>query len=192
MTTVQFATQRAANCNAFAHGLSVERNGPRVEVRHSWVYVTELANAGKRGKDVRVLRACVENEADPSGVAATLAESDSWDIACEIAQMSGLLTETAEERGIDVPPSGFERLTFNDAEWYMTVGWNELRIACLLDHHNEPRGYVTKRSWVAKVRKWAATDAGREALKNARSMYAVCAAIFDATGVRVHTYCAMD
>jgi len=180
-------------------GQTIETNGLRFHRYDSSFHVTELMNAGKRGKKVRefCLNKWSINQTERDvllNAACDISEVTTYDGALTAAKMTGIELTERTLRGIDVEPaSGSENSEFGFSNESVSVSCS-IRTFCVRDVKdiwNEstviPSGHNGK-SGPAKFHKWlrANLDAARTMTFNGISEK------MSELGIKTHFYCAVD
>ena len=183
-------------------GESGESNGIRYHHHRGGINVTDLANAGKRGKVVRVLsvsygpvvipelheflaelRAMTYEEALAAAMSAQAAANErgeGW--KCSLREST--------PKGVDVRPEGFETLTLSNDNVCLQAGFESFSVRDLNDYNNMPTcippTYGGAKTAIKKFYKWASkVDLGTMTYSEVkRSMRD--------SGIKFHSYCAMD
>jgi hypothetical protein len=166
--------------------------------------VTDLTNAGKRGKVVSEIY--VGQRSRGAGDAASRLQ-DVCDLVCSVTQFATLAAlvdcyvdehphaisvDEFAHKSIDVRPAGFEAITICNVGMRLTADYDGFGVSDLTDRDNEPRLIPTCHSGkkTAVKRFYAYVSANRERLTTA-SFSQVWDGMQTA-GVRAHYYCAMD
>jgi hypothetical protein len=156
--------------------------------------ITDMTNAGKRGKYCAQTRAYFPGRDDdggsllgylsqPENVARPYAE-----IVAGIAALNcaGLNIEETQIKGIHAPRETLK--AGKDGIWSASAGTEGLYLADLTDHYNEPR-MITSRQTAAEAYRRASAVWPRVIL--AATLLEV-RNILEGAGCRLHYYCAMD
>lgn len=185
-------------------GKTLETGTFRAHRYASGIVLTDLTNAGKRGKRVSEVslydtdHSCGELEVD--AVAAEVASADSF-ASAEKALRGFASTRTdrpcaprihtRELRGVDVAPVGSGVKTeINGDKVFISVEWDSFTVRCKVDQNNFPTLIPRDRkvTSVAKFRALVKTDA--DALK-AMTFSEVWNRL-SAEGIDSHYFCSMD
>lgn len=130
-------------------GKTIELNGVRLHRYASSIRLTDLANAGKRGKTVEVLSAyayCKDEETYLNGLGELLLECENFEamkkaVEASVEGVSGFNSELMTYKGVRVAPSvgDFKPLVLDNESVYVEINWDEYIIRDKKDRNNEPR-----------------------------------------------------
>lgn len=173
-----------------------EINGWRVYRGELSMHLTQLANAGKRGKKVPVLTlwASVDGAIDTIACAVLVLIQESPDVATlsarlsEMAAVSGVGFESYEERGIDISPSEPSELVIRGDGVEVIASMTEFSVVDLRDTDNQTT--LMQRSKVM-ARRFYAWAQQHTALLSSGSFSAVWNEM-RAAGIAAHCFCAVD
>jgi hypothetical protein len=167
--------------------------------------VTDLTNAGKRGKTVSELYVDVKYGPAAGDYSARL--YDLCDLVCSTGNYStvaalvdcyvdehsnSLRIDERTYKGIEVQPAGFEVICIRNEHMSLSAGYDDFGVNDLTDRNNEPRLIPTCHSGKkTAIKRWYAyVKANRKQLETA-----TFSQVWDAmrqAEVKMHFYCAMD
>ena len=167
--------------------------------------VTDLTNAGKRGKVVQELYIGQKSWQRTCDASARL--YDLCDLVCRTGNYStaaalvecyvdenpeALSIDARTFKGIEVQPAGFEEISISNEHMAMTAGYDSFGVSDLRDQANCPRLIPTCHGGAkTAVKRWYAyVKANRKQLETA-TFSQVWEAMSKAD-VKTHYYCAMD
>lgn len=176
------------------------------------IVVTDLTNAGKRGKRVESFRLdrmdIVDRDANKSkdhntvyqNVMKFLRGLEKLDYA-KALKWAQLIIKDAKQRNVKYPqfhveqtmghkvlPGGFEPITFSNDSVSVGADLKSFTITDLSDPHNVPRCIDRGKSGPPKLYKWLLAN-----LEKAKKMsYQDMMGVLDKLGIASHSYCAMD
>jgi len=188
--------------NELSIGETFENEKWRVHRGGSSVRVTELTNAGKRGKKCQVV-VVYDIDWKRMAVSADTIAKTFYDLARRGASLrdmqkaaeefkeAGANMETYTERGVDTKPGGFETISIKGDKVWIEAEYKSFRVRDLEDKYNEPTCIPAitggKKSipvfyrWVkdnqAKIKRMSFSEVRKAMQKN---------------GIKYHSYCAMD
>lgn len=174
--------------------------------------LTDLANAGKRGKTCReaalydldylALRGDGELAGNILGMlpaVQAIAERDGYDDAVDflrrahkIAAPFGLAFNERELRGVDVAPATFKPLTIRTAALEVEAGFDSFSAQCLRDKANVPTIIPPVRGAKATAVKAFYAFVRDHAAEIKTVTFDRFLRMLSAAGVRYHYFCAMD
>lgn len=180
-------------------GRTFENDDYRIHRYRDAIKVTELANAGKRGKKVQVMT--LYGQGPMEGFAMEFVmhakRGDNWNrmkqVGEEAVQAGGgqLYLSFDQERGVDVMPGGFQVVTVNGDKVYVEVGYKEFVVRDKVDQNNLPtcipaisgglKSIPVFYRWVKENEKKIEKMTFSDVMKAMKDL-----------GVRYHYYCAMD
>jgi len=185
----------------FRMGETKEVKGWRIHRYADSIKVTELANAGKRGKTVGIVTVYnFRSRLNP--MESNALEFVMWanrgadmakmiDIANEQSKLFNATVEVQYVKGIEVTPAGFKTIKIHTERLYLEASYSDFTIRDVTDHHNVPTAIPAisggKKSIPALYR-WV--QANEAAIKGMR-FYELLEAI-RAEGIKYHQYCAID
>lgn len=185
-------------------GQTITVNAVRVWFGACTVRVTDLTNAGKRGKkcdefaifDLDMCRnpmvarligiLCAQLKA---GMDFAEARAFADDIMTAVGNAHDYVKLTVHtKRGVDTKPADMADLVVEGPGVRIEVDYREIRAACKSDRANAPRLFVAKPAAVAIARQWIAANV--DAIK-AMSFGDLQSAL-SVAGCQFHSYCGMD
>jgi hypothetical protein len=180
-------------------GETRENGSLRIHRYRESLELTDLTNAGKRGKKVRrvsVGSRHIDAVCHLDRVSGMVDSAVALDRA--MASINDYLTDypsdlnlfETEMRGVDVAPAGFKAQTGCGKRVSFCLDFDSFMICCLEDRNNEPRIRNGKHSDVAKFAKWLKVDGNRMSLAT-MSLHDVQNAL-SAAGIDYHYWLAMD
>lgn len=184
----------------FRMGETKEVNGWRIHRYADSIKVTELANAGKRGKTVGIVT--VYNFRHPSPMESNALEFVMWanrgasmakmvDVANEQSRLCRATVEVQYVKGIEVTPGGFKAIEIHTENLYLKAEYGSFVIRDVTDYHNVPTAIPAisggKKSIPALYR-WVKDN---EATVKTLTFHGLLEAL-RAEGVKFHQYCAID
>jgi hypothetical protein len=193
------ANDNSIDNDGFRMGETKEVNGWRIHRYSDSIKVTELANAGKRGKTVTQVAAY--GFRSPSPMESNALEFVMWanrgatlekmlEVAQTQAAMFGCSYETQILRGVDVKPGGFQTLEVHTEVLYLKAEYDGFMVRDNSDQNNLPT-YISldssKKSIPAFYR-WVKDNLARIPTMTFQEVIREASA----AGVVGHRYCAMD
>ena len=185
-------TTAAANDTKISMGDTIEIGAFRVHCGACTLSITELTNAGKRGRSVRELRIVCKAPAASARFYIGILVEEGFAAARRLAadaQADGLC-ELYERtlRGVDVAPAGMGREDLTIGRFAVMLDWSSFSIRNLSDP-NETTVYGESRADAAQVRAWVkSSPAFLEGMTSSSQVERVLAA----AGIRCRSYCGMD
>ena len=188
-------------------GKTLERGSIRIHRWHTTVRVTDLTNAGKRGK--RCDQAVVYNidyaERDASSEIEEMMDgierARNYAQALKVMEKSvdeinvvskmGVKFDEQIERGVDVAPGGFSKIKINGKNVYIEADFSRFVVRDKVDMNNEPTcipGARGKKTSIKMFYRWA-TD-NENFIK--RATFSEVLDSMTKAGIPYHYYCAMD
>lgn len=168
------------------------------------IKVTDLTNAGKRGKKVQIL-SVVAKRYRGEGMAGM--ESLAMEFVmhakrgASYARMKQVADEAAEagiadlyeesERGVDVAPGNFGPISIHGKHVYVEVGWKDFTVRDKVDQHNLPTCIPAIKGGLKAIPvfyRWV--DENRAAIEN--MTFREITKAMGQLGISYHEYCAMD
>jgi hypothetical protein len=192
----------ARTINALGEGRTFENEAWRIHRYRPSIKITELVNAGKRGKKVQQIDLYdldyVQGGFPTESVAAELvmlakrgASFDRMLQAAKEAKELGAQLQISTERGVDVRPGGFEEITVKGKGVLVEVGYKSFSVQDIADQNNLstciPAIKGGKKSIPAFYR-WVKDN---QAKIRGMKFHEVVKAM-DENGIDYHRYCAMD
>lgn len=175
-----------------ATGETVETAGFRVSCGARTLVITDLSNAGKRGRKVReFVIDCKDPSYTSTHYLACLRTRGydalrNWALDC---QADGLCkVYDREPRGVDVAPAGMALERVQIGRWAIMLDWSDFTFRNTADP-NETTVTGQGRARAAKVRAWVKSSPDFVAgIKSASQLWRA----LRANGIEADTYCAMD
>lgn len=202
-------TAQAANCNAqpdyMENGETREVGTVRFHRYREGLKVTDLENAGKRGKTVQELyvgqkwgREAGDASARLYDLCNLVCRTGSYETAaalvfCYVDEHPEAFTlDHSTHKGVDVTPAGFEEISICNEHMSLSAGYEDFGVSDRTDRHNEPRLIPTchggKKTAVKKFYEYVRANRERLATATFGQVWAGASA----AGVRMHHFCAMD
>ena len=188
-----------------------DNGGLRIHRYSSAVVVTDLTNAGKRGKkcmearlwDIDMIRDD-EVERDLEKLLGTLADSPTYQAA--VYRIRGFITaaemfgnvlgmtpkfDERELRGVDVTPAGFAPIVIKTPNFDLESDYNDFTVRSNTDKYNLPTCIPASKGGKEDIKafyRWVSDN--RAAIE--RMSYDEVMRGMDQAGIKSHQYCAMD
>lgn len=186
--------------NALQVGRGQENGTVRLHRYRDSILVTDLTNAGKRGKKVRTLSVELSYNTEMKsldGVARMLTLYDDFDDV--VATLNDFLVDYphalkmyfSDQRGVDVMPAGFEIIEIHGEHVYISAEYKTFRVQDLGDRYNMPRCIPAIRGGKRSIPvfyRWVRDNQSR--IKN-MTFHEVMKEM-DKNKIQYHYYCAMD
>lgn len=193
------------------HTILSDNGTHRIHRYEGSVVVTDLVNAGKRGKkcmearlwDIDMIRDA-EVKRDLEGLLSHLADSPTYQVA--VNRIRGFVTavemfhkdlgmppkfDERELRGVDVTPAGFAPIVLETREFSLRSDYNDFVIRSNTDKYNLPTCIPASRGGKEDIKvfyRWVSDNLA--AIK--RMTYEEVMDGMDKAGIKSHHYCAMD
>lgn len=164
----------------------VEVAGYRLLVQRDWITITDLENAGKRGKMVRKMAIEVGTGRDSiieAYTAIQLLLSDGWDRLANA--MDG---RRREVKSYDIAPAGFSEIRAFKGRFSVRSGYDGFSVRDRQDPNETTIYCPDNKANAKKFRHWVEVNMGRLESKSISQIYS---ALRD-SGIKCDTYCAMD
>jgi len=185
-------------------GKSFETENIRVSVIHTAVHITDMTNAGKRGKNVDkfalydldyisdpLIQAMVSDFImDLKGMVYPQAMKRALNLVKRTTDI-GPKIEHSKEKGVHVAPPGFKPFKLETPFVSITADWRSFSISDKIDQNNLPACISTSRGGKKSVKlfyRWAQDNANK--LK--RMTFEQIQKDIRKAGVESHYYCRMD
>lgn len=161
--------------------------------------VTDLTNAGKRGKTCREMSICLgygENRPkNLDGYALAFVDLSSYDEVIRFVKdvlvdfPNGLALNESEVKGIRVLPTATAKPVVVEGSFVKVEATPlDATVSCLVDQINLPRGYPTSKTAMTAFYKWVQDN--QERIQTMRFREIMSEMI--ARGISFHDYCSMD
>lgn len=186
---------------AFGVGQTLEQGTVRIHRFSETFRITDLVNAGKRGKKCRQMAVIMgygpNKPPSLDGYAKGLAEYHNYD-GC-ISFLKDMLVDypgsielhESQERGVDVMPAGFKELKVETAGFSLEVSMKDFVLNDKVDENNLP-ACIPKASGGLKeipvLYRWVQENHGNMAHMTFHDMMKT----MESLGVKYHYYCRMD
>lgn len=165
--------------------------GFRLHLYNRNIKLTELKNAGKRGKTCLQINAWFDDN-DFANVKWIIQESTSViELLENIASNAIFHTDIQQLRGVDVIPAGFEAVIIKNDKCCGSFAYDSFSFSDLTDRHNEPRmiDYGVNKTKIQAAYKWAKANIER---LQSLSMDEISRLMRNELGIFGHYYCGMD
>lgn len=195
---------RYLESKALGRGETLERNGYRIHRFNDSLRLTDLTNAGKRGKKVDEFWASWWRGGDPELQGAiedwmefATRARDFKALAAAIQVGITMLKDdhniTVESgwhnlRGVDVTPAGFTKLKVDGDGVHIESGYDDFVIRDLVDRNNEPTCIARGKKSIKQFYRWVSDNQAKIKKMKFRDVLKA----MDAENIDYHYFCAMD
>jgi len=176
-------------------GETIEVGDLRIHRYRPTVEVTDLTNAGKRGKKVSIISFESDwedrDENRIEDLIEALVKLKDFSAAEKLIKGANVKFFEHQMRGVDIKPKGFKRIEIHTKELYIKADYNSFTIKDMTDMHNEPtcipamKGPKTSVNqfyrWITDNQSYSQSMTYHEVLNELRKM-----------GIDYHEYCAVD
>jgi hypothetical protein len=204
-TTIRLVAARFTNRVALNIGDTFENEKWRIHRYSNSIVITDLANAGKRGKKVDswvvMSRSGLNNDLPLESMAM---EYILWaKRGVDGAKMKAVIDEEQEafgdtmtvyirqERGVDVMPGGFEPFQLKTNKIFVEVTPRDFTVKNLSDVNNDPTCIPASKGGLKSIPTFYAWVKDNEAKLKGMD-YGQVLSVMDNLGVKYHDFCAMD
>jgi hypothetical protein len=155
--------------------------------------VTDLTNAGKRGKKVRQFSVSTPDQ-NPLIVLSASIKTMTYDQAIAEAREMGTKPSEEELRGIDVHAANTKKVDISNNEVSIYSDPTSFIVRDLTDKYNEPTVINTGRSAAGAARffKWISEEKNQQLILGTPGGFRRVQKELDKLGVKHHYYCAVD
>jgi hypothetical protein len=185
---------------AITLGKTIENGSIRIHRFRDTLRITDITNAGKRGKNVDRISVSENLYYDTDAVALNNLESEleNKDVTTlsevvEIANKYSAVTNiyTGTERGVDVKPAGFKTIVLDNDKVRVEADYDTFTVKCKVDMYNEPVAIphwkYSKKTMIKKFYKWASS----KALQDTEGYNDILSEVRD-NDIVYHSFCAVD
>jgi hypothetical protein len=159
--------------------------------------ITDLTNAGKRGKTVETTVVLQRNYLSDSALNNLECDLESANVstyaeAVALAQNYSEIADvyTREEKGVRVKPAGYQTITISNDKVYIKADYDCFTVKCKVDMYNEPTAMSPMSRKAQAVKKFYAW-ASKKTLEASETYHDILSELMN-SNIEYHSYCAID